>query len=222
MDLPLEDWSRLYDLVLAFRPDLVLEPGRGCGNSTCIFTEAAHEVPCRVVSIGFDSEHAWERQTAPRLLPVVSADWFGPLVVLQGDLTKTDFQPLLDGSNRVLVFWDAHGADVAGAVFDRLLPALPAANQIVVDDVGSTPEKHGPTGEYQAGPLWSLFDERPPLREYLSNRGIDYDSGDRWITFSAPVRRRASERQWFSRVASLFSSQGSPDPAPLITTSNDV
>lgn len=212
LDLPLEDWARLYDLALAFGPDLVLELGRGCGNSTCIFTEAAHEIPCRVTSIGFDSEHAWKTSTAPRLLPVVGADWFRPLRVLQEDLTKTDFRPILAGSNRVLVFWDAHGADVAQAVFERLLPELPPANQIVVDDIWSTPEKYGLRAEYQAGPLWSLFDELPPLWEYLSGRGIDYDSGDRWIAFTAPGGRGQSERRWLSRIASLFSSRATAGP----------
>jgi hypothetical protein len=188
LDLPLEDWSRLYDVTLAFRPDLVLELGRGYGNSTCIFTEAAQEIGCRVTSIGFDSEHAWETRTARRLRPVVGADWFRPLNVLQQDLTKTDFRPILGESGRVLVFWDAHGTDVAQAVFDRLVPELPPANQIVVDDIWPTPEKYGLRAEYRAGPLWSLFEELPPLWEYLSARGIDYDSGDRWITFSAPSR----------------------------------
>ena len=207
LDLPLEDWPRLYDLAVAFKPDLILELGRGYGNSTCIFTEAAHATSCRVVSIGFDSEHAWETRTAPRLLPVLGADWFKPLVVLQEDLTEIDYRPLIDRSNRVLVFWDAHGRDVAEAIFERLLPALPPANQIVVDDIWSVPEKYGLRAEYQAGPFWSLFDELPPLWEYLSTQGVDYDSGDRWVTFRAPVGRGDSARHWFSRIASLFSAQ---------------
>src|SRR3954471_14076850 len=40
-DLPLEGWRQLYDLTVAFQPDLVIELGRGWGNSTCVFTEAA-------------------------------------------------------------------------------------------------------------------------------------------------------------------------------------
>jgi hypothetical protein len=207
LDLPLEDWVQLYELSCAFRPDLVLELGRGYGNSTCIFTEAAHEIPCRVISIGFDSEQAWETRTAPRLLPAVGAAWFEPLRVLQEDLTKVDYRPLLDGCNRALVFWDAHGNDVADAVFDRLLPELPPSNLIVVDDIWSTPERYGLRAEYQAGPFWSLFEELPPLWQYLSNRGIDYDPGDRWITFSAPVRRGRSPSHVLSRVVSLFSPQ---------------
>jgi cephalosporin hydroxylase len=208
LDLPLESWRQLYDVTLAFRPDLILELGRGYGNSTCIFTEAANEIRCRVVSIGFDSEDAWQTRTAQRLLPAVGEDWFAPLVVLREDLTKTDFRPILNRSNRVLVFWDAHGTDVADAVLGRLVPALPATNQIIVDDIWSTPEHYGLRAEYQAGPLWSLFDELPRVWEYLVERQIDYDSGDRWIMFRAPVGRGLSKRRRFSTIASLFSSQG--------------
>jgi hypothetical protein len=76
----------------------VLKLGRGYGNSTCVFTEAAHSVGCRVVSIGFDSERAWETQTAPRLADLVDESWFAPLTVVQDDITTLDFRPLLEGS----------------------------------------------------------------------------------------------------------------------------
>ena len=134
-DLPLENWRELYDLTLEFRPDLVLELGRGYGNSTTVFTEAAQSIQCRVVSIGFDAEHAWETRTAPRLAQLVDPQWFAPLTVIQQDITTFDFRPLLQGSARTLVYWDAHGADVAAAIFERLIPALPQENVIVVDDV---------------------------------------------------------------------------------------
>jgi predicted O-methyltransferase YrrM len=175
----------LHDLTVAFRADLVLELGRGYGNSTCVFTEAAHTVGCRVVSIGFDSERAWETKTAPRLAKVVEANWFGPLTVVQDDITTLDFRPLLEGSSRTLVFWDAHGTDVAEALFGRMLPALPAENKVVVDDIWTTRERYGLRAEFQAGPLWSLFDELPPLWEYLAERQIKFDIGDRWISFTA-------------------------------------
>jgi cephalosporin hydroxylase len=185
LDLPLENWSVLYDLTVAFRPDVVLELGRGWGNSTCVFTEAAGVVGCRVLSIGFDSEHAWETRTAPRLAQVVDPDWFIPLTVLQDDITTLDFDSLLVGSTRTLVFWDAHGADVADAVFGRLMPALPAENKVVVDDIWRMPEQYGLQAKYHAGPLWSLFEEVLPLWNYLSERQIEFESGDRWISFTA-------------------------------------
>jgi hypothetical protein len=184
-DLPLENWSELYDLTVAYRPDVVLELGRGWGNSTCVFTEAANMVGCRVFSIDFDSEHAWEARTAPRLEQVVDANWFAPLTVFHDDITTFDFDPLLAGNTRTLVFWDAHGADVAEAVFGGLLPALPAENKVIVDDIWRTPNKDGLQAEYRAGPFWSLFDEVLPLWDYLTERQIGFDSGDRWISFTA-------------------------------------
>lgn len=185
LDFPIENWSELYDLSVAFRPDVVLELGRGWGNSTCVFTEAAHLVGCRVLSIGFDSEHMWETRSAPRLERVVDANWFAPLTVLHDDITSLDFAPLLVGSSRTLVFWDAHGTDVAEAVLGRLLPALPAENKVVVDDIWCSPKHDGLQAEYQAGPLWSLFEEVLPLWDYLTERQIEFDSGDRWISFTA-------------------------------------
>jgi len=159
-DLPLENWSQLYNPTVAFQPDLVLELGRGYGNSTCVFTEAARDIGCRVVSIGFDSEHAWETRTAPRLLPVVGADWFRPLTVIQDDITTIEFGPLVEGSRRTLVYWDAHGSDVATAVIDRLLPALPLDNKIIVDDVSPAREEHVLPG-HRAGPLRSEYEGDP-------------------------------------------------------------
>jgi hypothetical protein len=185
LDLPIENWSELYDLTVAYRPDVVIELGRGWGNSTCVFTEAANVVGCRVFSIGFDSEHAWETRTAPRLEQAVGANWFKPLTVLHDDITTLDFQPLLAGSTRTLVFWDAHGADVAEAVLGGLLPKLPVENKVVVDDIWRTPNRYGKQAEYQAGPLWSLFEEMLPLWEYLTERQIKFEFGDRWISFTA-------------------------------------
>jgi SAM-dependent methyltransferase len=189
-DLPLEDWQELYDSTLEFQPDLVLELGRGYGNSTCVFTEAAQSIPCRVTSIGFDSEHAWESRTAPRLLRVVGEDWFTPLTIVQDDITTVDFRPHLAGSTRTLVYWDAHGTDIADAVFKRLLPALPPENRIIVDDVWPAPEQYGQRAEFRAGPMWSLFDEILPLWDYLSEREIEFASGSRSIAFSVPVGGR--------------------------------
>jgi hypothetical protein len=116
---------------------------------------------------------------------MLDADWFAPLTVLQDDITTVDFEPLLVGSTRTLVFWDAHGTDIAEALIGGLLPSLPAANKVVVDDIWRAPSRYGLEAEYQAGPLWSLFDEVLPLWDYLTERQIEFDSGDRWISFTA-------------------------------------
>ena len=188
-DLPLENWPELYELTVEFRPDLVLELGRGWGNSTCVFTEAAAAVGCRVVSVGFDSERAWETRTAPRLRHVLEARWFAPLTILENDITMLDFEPLLAGSTRTFVYWDAHGGDVATAVLGRLLPGLPSENKVVVDDVWATPRQYGREAEHAAGPLWSQFEEVIPLWDYLTEREIPFEHGDRWISFTAREAR---------------------------------
>ena len=55
-DLRFSDWVKLYALTLEFSPDLIIELGRGRGNSTCLFTEAVNKTgKGKVVSIGYDS-----------------------------------------------------------------------------------------------------------------------------------------------------------------------
>jgi cephalosporin hydroxylase len=186
-DLPIENWPKLFDLTVAFGPDLVLELGRGFGNSTCVFTEAANAIgDCRVVSVDSNPEEFWQRHTAPKLAPLVGPKWSAPLTILQDDITTLDFPPLLHGARRVFVFWDAHGVDVADAILSRLFPALPRNNVVVVDDVWPTKELYGLEAEYRAGPLWSLFEEVLPLWTYLQDRRIEFETGERWIIFRAP------------------------------------
>ena len=38
-DLTPFQWAQLLAYTLEFKPDLILELGRGAGNSTCVFTE---------------------------------------------------------------------------------------------------------------------------------------------------------------------------------------
>jgi cephalosporin hydroxylase len=187
-DLPFESWFDLYELVIAFQPDLVLELGRGWGNSTCVLTEAANLGGFRVVSVSFDSEHAWETRTARRLEQVVERDWFVPLTVLHDDIRTLDFQPLVAGSPRVFVFWDAHGVDVADAVLLHLVPVLPVENRVVVDDIWPTPHLYGLEATHRAGPLWSQFDELLPLWDYLTEHQVDPEIGHRWISFTVGNR----------------------------------
>jgi hypothetical protein len=81
----------LHDLTVAFQPDLVFELGRGYGNSTCVFTEAAHTVGCRVVNIGFDSERAWETRARATACGRRGGDWFAHLTLVEDDIRTLDF-----------------------------------------------------------------------------------------------------------------------------------
>ena len=72
-DLSLFQWAQLMALALEFRPDIIIELGRGKGNSTCVFTHAAGlMVPhrCKVVSICLSAH--WERETRAAVQAIVS------------------------------------------------------------------------------------------------------------------------------------------------------
>jgi hypothetical protein len=99
-DLPLEQWPRLHERALASGADLLLEVGRGYGNSTVVLTEAAHHLNSHVVSIGFDEPPAFEAITWPKLAPVVGMDWRSRLTVVQSDVR--DYEP--PASRRCFLF----------------------------------------------------------------------------------------------------------------------
>jgi hypothetical protein len=184
-DLFLDQWLRLYERALAAEPDLMIEVGRGYGNSTVVLTDAAHALHARVISVGDDMVYGWAKRTRPRLSTVVDDDWFEPLTVVQGDVR--DFTP--PSCDHPFVFWDAHGPEVAEAMFDRVLPALPTgATSVVIHDI-STPE------EADAHPLeigypyaWrhlvSPFDELPVVGRWLDEQGITPEQDTGMLAFT--------------------------------------
>jgi hypothetical protein len=180
-DLPLDQWYGLYERAVASGADLLLEVGRGYGNSTVVLTEAAHATRARVVSVGFDEPPAFESITWPKLQPIVGDAWRAPLTVVQADVR--DFTP--PPSERCFLFWDAHGPEVAETMLDRLIPVLPAGSQVVVHDI-PTPEEAElstlPLSEYPY--RWrgyiSAFDELPILGAWLDQHAIPYEQ-DGWM-----------------------------------------
>lgn len=179
-DLFLAQWLRLYERALVAAPDLLIEVGRGYGNSTVVLTDAAHVLGARVISVGDDTVYGWAKRTRPRLTTLLGEDWFGPLTVIQGDVR--DFTP--PSCDRPFVFWDAHGPEVAEAMFARVLPALPSgATSVVVHDISTPDEADAHPLEigypYAWGDLVSPFDELPVIGRWLDQQGItpEHDTG---------------------------------------------
>lgn len=139
-DLSFTQWLQLYAIVHDFKPDVIVELGRGRGNSTCVFTTAVHRLNAgKVVSIGNDSTRDWERITLPRIIPLATEDWFARLTVLQQDVMETDLSRILDHSRRAVLFWDVHGVEVANSILSRMLPALiEREHLIIVHDMTDT------------------------------------------------------------------------------------
>jgi hypothetical protein len=154
-DLRAFQWAQLMAVSLEFGPDLVLELGRGKGNSTCAFTEASNLSKSKFRVLSLCLTNGWQRQTLPKLKSVVSGNWFEPLQAMRTDILKFDFQHPLSNAKRVLIFWDAHGFDVAECVLGRILPLVQNRDHLVVlhdfSDARYLPKE---TASYDGRGLW--------------------------------------------------------------------
>lgn len=152
-DLELYQWAQWFAIAMEFQPDLIVELGRGMGNSTCVFTEAANQLGnCRVVSLCLSPD--WDNTVKHRVAQVVPESWFQPLEIRNEEILTTDIQTLLGNMQRVLVLWDAHGYDMAEFVLGGLLPFLEhRQNLVVMHDISDGRYGHGYM-DYQGQRLW--------------------------------------------------------------------
>ncbi len=214
-DLSPPQWAQLLAFALEFRPDLVLELGRGLGNSTCVFTEAAHRLspgPCRVVSL-CDTDY-WGRHTLPKVRKIVPPEWLSPLQALQTDILTFDYEGAFAGTERVFVFWDAHGFDVAECVLGRILPLLETRPHVVamhdLSDARYLPpsrEQYGEAGLWKGeastgsgarlrfGPFNSELGRATATPDFCGRNRVPLGSADYSFTPSW-VRTRASRRSF--------------------------
>ncbi len=152
-DLDLYQWTQWFAIALEFQPDLIVELGRGMGNSTCVFTEAANQLGnCRVVSLCLSSD--WDEVVKPRVAQVVPESWFEKLETRMEEILTTDVKALIGDSQRVLVLWDAHGFDMAEFVLGGLMPALEhRQNFVIMHDISDG--RYAPINpDYQGKRLW--------------------------------------------------------------------
>ena len=148
-DLPFHEWGQLMAAALEFAPDLIVEVGRGFGNSTLTFTQAANLLKCDVVSICL---HPFGESYAA-VLPATTNEWFAPLSVYEGDVREFNFEKALGNAQRVLVFWDAHGFDVAECMLGGLMPLVADRQHLVLmHDIGDA--RHQDAESYNGFGVW--------------------------------------------------------------------
>jgi len=182
IDLGFPEWVKLYTLVLEFSPDLIIELGRGYGNSTCVFTEAVNKIgKGKVVSVGYDGGHCWEKETAPSIQNVITPQWFDRLHVMQQDIMKTDFTEITKPAQRILLFWDAHGKELGQYILAHLFPLLQKKEHLVIvhditDRGPSAPPSENDVQKFRLHNLESAFEEIMPLFDFLSTNNIQYDT----------------------------------------------
>ena len=105
-DFVRQQWLQFASVVVEFKPDLILELGRGYGNSLCAMALALKMLrprPARLVSICLASEFA--EVSRPHLEShLVDASLFAPVKVLTKNILDHDFAADLKTAERVLVF----------------------------------------------------------------------------------------------------------------------
>ncbi|MEK7580864.1 MAG: glycosyltransferase family 2 protein [Patescibacteria group bacterium] len=196
-DSSLAQYAQMFAIALEFKPDLIVEFGRGTGNSTAVFTEAANQLEdCSVISICNSND--WQNQTSSRIAKIVPKDWFDKLDAQISDILDIKFRDLISKASprekekkKILFLWDAHGWDVAEYVLSEVLPSLKSKEHLVmVHDISHyMPEVNG---AYGSSGLWkgypgddvknptylilgemaSPFDELVPIYDFMSRNQL--------------------------------------------------
>ncbi len=148
-------WAQLMSVVMDYEPDVVIELGRGKGNSTCAFTEASHLKGGRTRILSLCLSDDWERRTLPRVRGIVPKEWFAPLQALRADILEFDYEMALSGAQRVVVFWDAHGFEIAECVLGQILPVIAGREHLVLmHDLSDARYSSEEQLQYGAHGLW--------------------------------------------------------------------
>ena len=155
-DFSLYQWVQILAFTVEFQPDLIIELGRRFGNSTCCFLEAANRLGgaqrCRLISL--DIKDQWSA-TKPRIAHLVSHDWFEPGEILLRDILDYDFSPAIGQAQSCLLFWDAHGFEIAECVMGAILPQLANRKHVVLMHDISDARFEVSSREYGKTGLWS-------------------------------------------------------------------
>ncbi len=141
-DLSRCQWTQLAAFALDFRPDTIVELGRGYGNSTAMFLEVCAQTGGRLVSMCRSDAFERERLGKPE-------SWFA-----KGDIRVCEItEQTVEVGERVFVFWDAHGFEVAEWVLAYLMPLIANKPHLVVMHDVSDVRYNGARREY-TGPIW--------------------------------------------------------------------
>jgi len=210
-DQDFADWFKLYALVLEYSPDLIIELGRAYGNSTCVFTEAINKIgKGKVVSIDYDGGKLWQNKTLSRLQKLIDVQWVDKLTIIHEDIMKIDFTEITSQGQRILLFWDAHGLEVAKYLIAHLFPLLQKKEHlIVVHDMIDT--KHSPISPsyenyeslFWVNNLACDFEEIVPITNFITHNDIIFDTtGDSITRFLEENEQTSPDRS--KELESIF------------------
>ncbi len=152
-DLAPAQWAQWYSVALGFAPDLIVELGRGRGNSTALFTQAAARLGAtKVVSLCQSGD--WTSEVSGRIAGVVDRSWFDRVDARMADIIGADYEAILGRHKRVLLLWDAHGFEIAETVLGEILPRLAEREHLILLHDISDNRYAGISRSYEGRPLW--------------------------------------------------------------------
>ena len=152
-DLAPTQWAQWYTVVLDYAPDLILELGRGLGNSTSVFGQAAWRLG-RTKIISLCQSGAWQNLSAPKIAGIVDSRWFDNIDARLANILTADYGAILRDHERVLVLWDAHGLEIAEVVLGDILPRLfDRPHLVLMHDILDN-RYAGMARSYGGQPLW--------------------------------------------------------------------
>lgn len=155
-DSSLSQYAQMFAITLEFKPDLIVEFGRGEGNSTAVFTEAANQLDNSfVISICLSND--WQNKTSHNIAKIVPKPWFDKLDDHIVNILDVQFKDLIKGKKKILFLWDAHGWDIAEYILGKVLPSLaPREHLVLIHDVSYFDPK-SVDASYIAGNIWKGY-----------------------------------------------------------------
>ncbi len=133
VDFSFGDWLMLFSLTMEFKPQMIIEVGRGFGNSTCVFLETANQLNCPLLSFDLSGK-SWQ-VTAKRVRAqgARGPEWFSRGTIIAKDFTRVHPEKTVpDGVGRTLFFWDAHGKALGDYIIPRIFPRLRARPHLII------------------------------------------------------------------------------------------
>lgn len=194
--LTIDQWAQIAAFALDFRPDLIIELGRDVGNSTCCFLEVANRLggsrACKLVSLCLSD--AWLKETVPRLKRLVPEEWFAPGDIRTVNILDFDFRTVLEQCQRPLIFWDAHGFEIAECVLGGVLPNLVnKRHRVLMHDLSDIryshpPREYGDLGLWKGenasypsfwlGHIWSRVAQAISILDFTNRNNLPLHSAD--------------------------------------------
>jgi hypothetical protein len=202
-DFVRQQWLQLASVVYAFKPDLIIELGRGYGNSTCAMAFGVSLLapqPCRMLSLCLSTSFA--EISRPRLEPRFGS-LFQPLTALTCDISGRDFSADLAAARRVFVFWDAHGYELAQDLLGGLFQALQDTPHLsVVHDMADLKYMGLDFRRHDSSDKWMALGSAPP-KYVLGDVGAQYEEGIALVDFLSRngLPFRSAESSYFDELS---------------------